>query len=81
LRQRPEKTVAVMLDTKGPEIMTGEISGAKAYLKKDETIEITTNMEHSGDNIRFACDFEGLPDAVTQGQTILIDGRNVILEV
>jgi pyruvate kinase len=71
----------MMLDTKGPEIVTGEIAGTKADLKKDETVEITTNMEHQGDNVKFACDFEGLPETVTQGQTILIDGRNVILEV
>lgn len=70
-----------MVDTKGPEITTGEIAGTKAELKKDETVMITIDMEHQGDNVKFACDFEGLPDTVTQGQTIMIDGRNVILEV
>ena len=59
--------VGVMLDTKGPEILTGEMSSSKVSLCKDNIIELTTNMEHVGDDKKIAVDFEGLPDAVSPG--------------
>lgn len=68
-----------MLDTKGPEIITGDQEAKKITLEKDACIEITTNIEHSGDEKKIACDFEGLCDAVCVGTTIFLDGRTVTL--
>ena len=47
--QRPDKTVAVLLDTKGPEIRTGffqEKCGGKIHLKAGEPLEITTDYSY-----------------------------------
>lgn len=35
LKQRPDKSVAIMLDTKGPEIRTGMVKGGSVSFVKD----------------------------------------------
>jgi len=46
---RPGKEVAVMLDTKGPEIRTGLLEGGKPIeLIKDSIIKVTTDYEFKG---------------------------------
>lgn len=49
---RPNKFVAVMLDTKGPEIRTGTLDsslGGKLTLHKGQTIEVGTDYARPGD--------------------------------
>lgn len=49
---RPNKFVAVMLDTKGPEIRTGTLDsslGGKLTLSKGQTIEVGTDYARPGD--------------------------------
>lgn len=73
LKQRPDKHVALMLDTKGPEIRTGKLVGGKNIeLIKDQSLEITTDYSIEGDNTRISCSYPSLPTSVKVGSTIFI---------
>jgi pyruvate kinase len=74
------KTVALMLDTKGPEIRTGLVQGDMITLKEGERVILTTE-EIIGDSNRFSVSFQGLPRAVSPGNTILIADGIIELKV
>ena len=72
---RPDKNVAVLLDTKGPEIRTGffkESCKGKIHLKAGATVELTTDYSFKGDETKFACTYQSLPTSVKPGSLILI---------
>ncbi|MDF2725639.1 MAG: pyruvate kinase, partial [Paenibacillus sp.] len=70
--QQLGKTVAILLDTKGPEIRTGKLKEDAYELVQDETIVLTTE-ELLGDNKRLSVTYKQLPRDVQVGSTILID--------
>ena len=74
------KQVAIMLDTKGPEIRTGLLKEGKITLEAGKEITLTTE-EISGDENRLSVNYSGLPQDVQPGNTILIDDGLVALEV
>ena len=82
--QRPDKNVAILLDTKGPEIRTGffkpECNG-KIHLKRGETVEVVTDYSFNGDETKFACTYEKLPTSVKPGSSILIADGSLVLTV
>ena len=82
--QRPEKNVAILLDTKGPEIRTGffkpECKG-KIHLKAGATLELTTDYSFKGDETKFACTYDKLPQSVKPGSSILIADGSLVLTV
>jgi pyruvate kinase len=69
-----------MLDTKGPEIRTGDLSAGKVELVAGEKVTLTTEMI-SGDEKRFSVSHENLPNEVSPGCRILIDDGLIQLEV
>ncbi|GGF06229.1 pyruvate kinase [Halobacillus andaensis] len=74
------KTVAILLDTKGPEIRTGELKGGEAYLEKGNTAYVS--MENiQGDAERFSVTYPGLINDVHPGSKILLDDGLVELQV
>jgi len=75
--------VAVMLDTKGPEIRSGFFAdGAKKiYLKKGENITLTTDYEFKGSAAKLACSYKALPTSVKPGQKILVADGSLVLTV
>ena len=82
LKQRPDKTVAIMLDTKGPEIRTGVLKEGKPIeLVAGQTLEIVTDYGVEGDNTRIACSYKSLPQSVSIGSTIFIADGSVTCEV
>jgi len=83
-KMRPEKNVAILLDTKGPEIRTGffqEKCGGKIHLKQGSKIEITTDYSYKGDETKIACTYEKLPQSVSPGSMVLIADGSLVLKV
>lgn len=82
LKQRPDKTCAVMLDTKGPEITTLNLRDSKPVdLVAGQTLKIVTDPQTEGDNQKIACSFKNLPTTVSVGSTIFIDNGALNCEV
>ena len=82
--QRPDKNVAILLDTKGPEIRTGFFNpscNGKIHLKRNETVEIVTDYSFKGDETKFACTYDKLPTSVKPGSAILIADGSLVLTV
>lgn len=79
---RPDKHVAIMLDTKGPEIRTGTNKDGKPIkLVKGQTLELTTDYTHAGDSTKIACSYKSLPESVQVGGTIYVADGSLTLQV
>ena len=82
LASRPGKNVAVMLDTKGPEIRTGLLEDGKAIeLIKDSIIKVTTDYEFRGNANAISCSYKGLTTGVQVGSMMLVADGSLTLEV
>jgi len=83
-KQRPDKNIAILLDTKGPEIRTGFFQpkcNGKIHLKAGSEIEVTTDYSYKGDETKIACTYDKLPKSVAKGSTILIADGSLVLTV
>lgn len=74
------KSIAILLDTKGPEIRTGKLKEEPIELVQDELITLTTE-EILGDKDRLSITYSDLPGDVEVGSTILIDDGLIGLTV
>jgi len=74
------KTVAILLDTKGPEIRIGKLREEPIELVQDETIVLTTE-DILGDARRVSVTYDKLPQDVSVGSTILLDDGLIGLKV
>ena len=62
MSQRPNRHIPIILDTKGREIRTGlNKDGKQIKLVAGQILEITTDMNHMGDNTKIACTYKALP--------------------
>lgn len=75
--------VAVLLDTKGPEIRSGFFAdGAKKIdLVKGENIVLTADYSFLGNNKKLACSYESIASSVETGQQILVADGSLVLTV
>jgi pyruvate kinase len=80
LRKELDLPVALLLDTKGPEIRLKEFSQPSVTLKAGDTFTLT-NRDVVGDETIAAVTFDLLPTEVRPGATILIDDGLIELEV
>lgn len=74
------KTVAILLDTKGPEIRTLDFEGGAAELVTGNTVVITQE-EVKGTAEKFGVTYQGFVDDVEVGSHVLIDDGLIELEV
>lgn len=74
------KTVAILLDTKGPEIRTGKFQNGEALINQDDIVTITME-DVLGTNERFSVSYKGLIHDVKVGTKILLDDGLIELEV
>ncbi len=72
--------VAIMLDTKGPEIRIGNFNEEVIHLEEGDTFTLTTR-DIIGDKSIVTVSHKGLPEDVKVGNAILIDDGLVELEV
>lgn len=81
IRDEEKKPVAILLDTKGPEIRTGILKeGKKVTLKEGEILVLTTE-EIEGNEKRVSITYPGLAEDVQVGSRILIDDGLIELKV
>ncbi|WP_311482117.1 pyruvate kinase [uncultured Anaerococcus sp.] len=80
LRRKLNKPIAIMLDTKGPEIRTGNYNVKEIYLKPDDIFTLTTRDVMGTQDI-VSVSHKGLPQDVKVGSEIYIDDGLVQLEV
>ena len=81
VRKELDIPVAALLDTKGPEIRTGQLKdGKKVTLKEGQTYTLTTR-ELVGDDTIGYINYSGLNEDVAAGNRILIDDGLIELEV
>ncbi|MEF9941348.1 MAG: pyruvate kinase [Lachnospiraceae bacterium] len=81
IREEEKKPIAILLDTKGPEIRTGVLKGGiKVTLVEGETFALTTK-EIEGDSTRVSITYAGLVEDVEIGKKILIDDGLIELAV
>merc|ERR1719502_2306645 len=79
---RPDKPIAIALDTKGPEIRTGFFAaGGKIDLTAGQDLKLVVDYSFKGDNTCFAVTYERLPKVVVPGNTILMADGSLVLKV
>lgn len=76
-----KKNIAILLDTKGPEIRTGHFKGGKADIQTGSTVTLLMDEEKEGTAERFSVSYSGLIDDVQKGSKILLDDGLIELEV
>jgi len=84
-KQRPDKPLAILLDTKGPEIRTGffkeELAGGKIELVAGQELKLVTDYTFKGDSTTLAMSYPTLPTAVKPDQIILCADGSLSLKV
>lgn len=81
VREESGRPIALLLDTKGPEIRTGTLKGGqKVQLTTGQTFILTTE-DVEGDSEKVQISYSGLPGDVQAGSRILIDDGLMELEV
>lgn len=80
VRQMLQKPVAIMLDTKGPEVRLGSFKDGAAEIKAGDRFTLTIE-EVLGDHTRCSITYKELPKEVTAGTRILIADGLIELRV
>lgn len=81
LAAKYNKQIAIVLDTKGPEIRTGKFEPSKVELQLGTEFTIYAGGDVIGDTTKCSVTYEGLAKDVKPGDTILIDDGLVGLTV
>jgi len=79
-RTKMKKPIAILLDTKGPEIRTGLLKAGKVILEEGATFTLTTKVIE-GDEKLCSQTYDELPKDVKKGDKILIDDGLIGLRV
>ena len=82
LAEEASRPVAILLDTQGPAIRTGDLK-INLDLKEDDILELTVGDAKSEEPYSVHVNYDGLIDDVAVGDTVLVDNgmiRLVVLE-
>jgi pyruvate kinase len=80
LAQKADRPVALLLDTQGPAIRTGDLK-ANLHLKPGDILEFTVDGAKSKERYSVDVNYSGFADDVTVGNTILVDNGLIKLLV
>src|SRR5213082_2874015 len=80
LAQKADRPVALLLDTQGPAIRTGDLK-ANLHLKAGDILEFTVDGAKSKERYSVDVNYSGFADDVTVGNTILVDNGLIRLLV
>src|SRR5438309_772605 len=80
LAQKADRPVALLLDTQGPAIRTGDLK-ANLNLKPGDILEFTVDGAKSKERYSVDVNYRGFADDVTVGNTILVDNGLIKLLV
>src|SRR5438093_8379589 len=80
LAQKADRPVALLLDTQGPAIRTGDLK-ASLNLKPGDILEFTVRGAKSKERYSVDVNYRGFADDVTVGNTILVDNGLIKLLV
>ena len=81
VRSQKKIPVAILLDTKGPEIRTGKLEGGKGVeLEEGNTLVLTTE-DITGNAKRVSVSYKQMPNDLKSGDTVLIDDGLIELNV
>ena len=77
------KFVAILLDTKGPEIRTGAFAegDVKYELTEGDKITLTTDYEFKGNKDKISVSYAGMTKDLKPGDTILLDDGLIALNI
>ena len=80
IRDELNLPIAIMLDTKGPEIRIKTFKNGGVELVEDQTFSLTTE-EVEGDETRVSVTYKGLVNDVSEKDTILLNNGLIVLRV
>lgn len=80
VRDSLKMPAAVLLDTKGPEIRTGNFARGEETLEDGQTFTLTTEVIE-GDKERASVTYKDLPKEVVPGDTVLINDGKIVIKV
>ena len=81
LREKMDKSVEILLDTKGPEVRTGKFVGDKVTLIEGTSYIVSCGEDIIGDNTICSVSYKELYEDVKKGDLILIADGLIGLEV
>lgn len=75
--------IAILLDTKGPEIRSGFFAdgASKISLVQGQELVLTSDYSFKGDKTKLACSYAALATSVVPGQSILVADGSLVLTV
>lgn len=80
VRQEENVPLAILLDTRGPEIRVKDFKNGEAFLEEGAAFALTTR-EIEGDENAVTVTYAGMPQELRPGNSILIDDGNIELNV
>jgi len=81
LREKYDKHIAIILDTKGPEIRTGDFDEKEVEVKEGDPFTVHCGGDVVGDENQCSITYKDLYKDVKKGDMILVDDGLVALEV
>lgn len=73
--------IAIMLDTRGPEVRTHTFKGGSAQIKKNDIITVIDNEEIIGSSSKFSVNYSNLSKDMKVNDNLLVDDGKLTLKV